>query len=156
MKTNWGLLAKATAVCGLAGVIGSFFTSGGITPWYSALAKPAWTPPSWVFAPVWTALYALMGVALYLVLAAKGGRERKAAIGLFAVQLVLNVAWSAAFFGARSILLGLAVIILLDAAIVATTIQFGRVDRRASMAMLPYLAWSLFATALNYGLWARN
>lgn len=141
----------------LAGFLGSIFTAESVSTWYTTLQKPAFTPPSWVFAPAWTLLYVLMGISLYLVW--KEGlekREVKIGIGIFSVQLVLNAAWSFLFFGLRSPLLGLLEIIPLWIAILATIIYFHRISKKASYLLVPYLTWTIFAALLNYYIFLLN
>ena len=152
-------LALAILGCEIVGASGSVFTATGLETWYATLERPALAPPNWVFAPVWTTLFVLMGVAVWLVWRRATGpdaRDARAALGAFALQFGLNVAWSAVFFGQQSIGGGLAVIAALWVAIVATTIAFARVDRRAAALLLPYLAWVSFAAYLNYGFWTLN
>lgn len=143
-------------LCELAGIVPSILTAEDVATWYPTLAKPWFTPPSWLFGPVWTTLYLLMGVALYLVWRRATGRIRRVALGAFAVQLLLNAGWTLTFFGAREIFGGLIVIVTLLAAIVVTIATFARVDRRAAALLVPYLLWVGFATALNYELWRLN
>lgn len=147
----------AIVICQLAGIIGSLFTTPAIPTWYAGLAKPALNPPSWVFGPVWTFLYALMGIAAFLVW--KQGWKRsevKIALGLFAFQLALNTLWSILFFGLENPAAGLIDIVLMWLAIVATIIAFARVSKTAAWLMLPYLAWVSFATYLNFSIWQLN
>lgn len=118
--------------------------------WFQSLAKPSIYPPPATFGIVWTILYALIGFALALVGAAHGARRRGLAIGLFAVQLALNLAWTPLFFGAYQITGALILLLVLDVAVIATTIVFWQVRRAAGLLMLPYLAWVLFATVLNW------
>jgi tryptophan-rich sensory protein len=156
----WQRLIKfvaAVGVCLLAGVVGGLFTSPAIPGWYAALNKPAFTPPNWVFAPAWTTLYVLMGLAAFLVWD-KGWRRPvvKPALGVFAAQLVLNVLWSILFFGARSPAAGLVDIVALWLAIGASIVLFRRVSAAAAVLMVPYLAWVTFATALNVAIVALN
>lgn len=153
---DWVVLVASVAVCELAGIVPSLLTADDVATWYPTLAKPAFTPPSWVFGPVWTTLYLLMGVALYLVWQSDRGRLRRAALALFAVQLVLNAGWTLVFFGERAIFGGLVVIVALLAAILATIATFARIDRRAAALLVPYLLWVSFATALNVELWRLN
>lgn len=153
---DWPALLVSVLVCELAGIVPSILTAGDVATWYPTLAKPWFTPPSWVFGPVWTTLYLLMGVALYLVWKRATGRLRRVALGVFALQLVLNAGWTLTFFGAREILGGLVVIVALLATILATMGAFARVDRRAAALLVPYLLWVGFATALNYELWRLN
>ncbi|TCD02214.1 tryptophan-rich sensory protein [Erythrobacteraceae bacterium CFH 75059] len=135
-------------------IVGLGFLSGQLgsadSPWFASLEKPAIYPPPATFGIVWTILYALMGVALALVLTARGARQRRLALGLFVVQLLLNLAWTPLFFGAYQINAALILLLALDVAVLATTIVFFRVRRSAGLLMLPYLAWVLFATVLNW------
>ncbi len=144
-------------ICEIAGVIGSIFTVASITTWYAALSKPLFSPPNWVFAPVWTILYALMGISLYLVWM-KGLKIKgvKPAINAFAVQLALNTTWSIIFFGAHSPFYAFINIVLLLAAIIWTMVEFYKVSKQAAYLMIPYLLWVLFATFLNYSIWMLN
>jgi tryptophan-rich sensory protein len=150
------VLLASVVVCELAGIIPSILTAEDVATWYPTLAKPAFTPPSWLFGPVWTTLYLLMGVALYLVWRSDRSRVRRVALAAFGVQLVLNAAWSLVFFGSRAIFGGLVVIVALLAVILATMALFARIDRRAAALLVPYLLWVGFATALNYELWRLN
>jgi tryptophan-rich sensory protein len=145
----WVLLSE------LAGLVGGVLTASAVQTWYPTLVQPAIAPPNWVFGPVWTALYALMGTAAFLVSRSSDARSRVALLA-FVAHLLLNVGWSAAFFGLQSPLYGLVVIVPLLAAIVAVTWLFDRVDRRAAALLLPYLAWTGFATYLNYRFWVLN
>lgn len=141
----------------LAGWIGSLATMPNIPTWYAGLAKPAFTPPGTVFPIVWTILYVLMGVAAWLVWRAPAPADlRRAGLAAWIVQLVLNVLWSFAFFGAHSPLAGMIVIVVLLAAIVVTILAFRRVSGWAAVLMLPYLAWVCFASVLNAAILALN
>lgn len=137
--------------------MGSVFTFSQIPTWYATLNQPSFNPPSWIFGPVWTTLYLLMGIALYLVWE-KGIKDAKAkqAVVLFGIQLVLNSLWSIIFFGLHNIPLALAEIVVLLAFIVATVVKFYRIRRLAAYLLLPYLAWSAFATFLTYSYWILN
>ncbi|WP_410766265.1 TspO/MBR family protein [Haloferax sp. DFSO60] len=146
---GWVILAQ------LAGVVGSVFTVTAIGSWYDTLVRPWFAPPNWVFGPVWVTLFTLMGVAAYLVSQSNSPRSRRALI-VFGGQLVVNVAWSAAFFGLESPALGLVVIVGLLGGILLTIWEFAQVDRRAALLLVPYLAWVAFATVLNYGFWSLN
>jgi tryptophan-rich sensory protein len=144
-------------ICELAGVAGSVFTYPSIGSWYASLEKPGFNPPNWLFAPVWTTLYALMGISLGLVWnlrTAKKGTDR--ALLVFAVQLVLNVLWSVVFFGAQSLIYGLAIIIVLWFVIAVTIVLFYRISRVAGLLLVPYICWVTIATLLNYYLWMLN
>lgn len=145
----------AVVVSELAGVAGSFFTISEIPTWYSTLTKPALNPPAWIFGPVWVTLYALMGISLWLVWKSNSS-EKKRAIWLFIVQLVLNAIWSPIFFGAHSIGNALVVIVLLWAAIVLTIFVFNKISKLAAWLLVPYILWVSFATYLNYAIWILN
>jgi benzodiazapine receptor len=150
-------LAVCIVVCEMAGVIGSIFTASSVTTWYQTVSKPSFTPPDSIFAPVWITLYALMGVAVYLVWREGTGKPYvKVCLIVFAVQLVLNVLWSLAFFGLRSPLAGLVVIVALWIAILATVVVFHRISGWATFLLVPYLAWVSFAGLLNAAIYALN
>jgi translocator protein len=152
MKINWMSFAAAIIICQLAGVVGSIFTFEAIPTWYSALTKPSFTPPSWVFGPVWISLYTLIGIALYLI----WQKKDQLALRLFSIQLVLNAAWSISFFGLRNPLLGLINIIILLIVLVATIIRFYKIDKNAAYLLVPYLLWGGFATILNLSIVLLN
>jgi tryptophan-rich sensory protein len=145
------------AICELAGLLGGIVTVPAVATWYPTLAKPSWTPPGWLFGPVWTVLYALMGIAAAHVWIrhrqTKGGRL---SLVLFGVQLALNCTWSFLFFGARVPGFAFAHIILLWIAILALVVWWWWLDRKASLLLLPYLAWVAFAGALNAVIWNLN
>jgi tryptophan-rich sensory protein len=156
MKKALGILVFVL-VCELAGVIGSVFTTPSIPGWYAGLAKPSFNPPNWVFAPVWTILYALMGLSAYLVYE-KGPRrtEVRKALGVFAGQLVLNALWSIVFFGAHMIFGAAVVIILLWVMILASIWLFSKISKTAAYLLIPYILWVSFATILNISLYVLN
>ena len=152
-----GSLVAAVLACEIAGASGVLLSGNGVSVWYPTLAKPAFTPPSWVFGPVWTTLFALLGVAAWLVWRAGiDARPVRVALAVFVVQYVVQVAWSGAFFGLRWPAGGLAVIAVLWLLVVATVAAFARVDRRAALLLVPYLAWVSFAAVLNYRIWRLN
>ncbi|MDX5337932.1 MAG: tryptophan-rich sensory protein [Cyclobacteriaceae bacterium] len=138
-----------------AGGLGAFFTFSSVRDWYLTLNRPSWNPPNWIFGPVWTVLYVLMGIACYLIWKS-AHPQKKQLLTLYFVQLGLNALWSPAFFGAESPILGLLVIIPLWAMIVICIIQFKKVSAWASGLMVPYLLWVSFATALNFAIWQLN
>jgi translocator protein len=142
-------LALWLALCVGGGAWIGVATQGGESPWYASLDKPSWTPPSWVFAPVWTTLYAAMGVAAWLVWREGGWRQQRMPLLVFLVQLTLNFAWSPFFFGLQQITWALVDIVALWLLIVLAIPVFGRVERAAAWLLAPYLAWVSFATALN-------
>lgn len=147
-----GFVLVCFAVAGIAGAV----TSDTVDTWYRTLDKPVFTPPDWVFAPVWTILYAAMAVAGWRVWRKVGFAGGRTALTLFAVQLLLNGAWSILFFRAHAISLALADIVLLWLAILATTVVFWRIDRVAGVLFLPYLLWVGYAAALNAAIWLQN
>jgi benzodiazapine receptor len=136
------------------GAFASVFTEPSISTWYARLLRPDFAPPNWVFAPVWTTLYALMAVAAWRVWRVVGLKSLE--IGAYAMQLIFNFAWSAIFFAGHRIGLALADIGLLFLLILITTVLFWRRDRIAGLLFLPYLAWTGFAAALNEAFWALN
>ncbi len=149
-------LILSIGICLGAGILGSFFTVSSIPTWYAALNKPSFSPPNFVFGPVWTILYILMGISLYLVLSGKRKGERGKAIQIFAVQLVLNVLWSIIFFGMRNPALAFVDIVALWIAIVVTIKYFYSISKVASYLLYPYLVWVSFAAILNYSIWVLN
>jgi benzodiazapine receptor len=153
---QWFALAAFLVLCFAAAAVGSLFTAQSVNTWYEGLAKPSWTPPDSLFAPVWTFLYLAMALAAWLVWRKRGLRGAPVALGLFFLQLVLNVAWSGLFFGMRSPLLGLLDIAVLWLAIVATLIAFWRINAFAGLLFVPYAAWVTYAGALNFAIWQLN
>lgn len=159
MKKNpWFLLVFCLIIPQLAGGLGTLFTTPSIGTWYAALNKPSFNPPNWIFGPVWTSLFLLMGFALYLVWKNTDAnlKDRNTAVILFFIQLVLNVLWSYFFFGLRNPFFGLIEIAIFWAAIFLTIIKFYKVSKPASYLMLPYLAWVSFASVLNFYIWRLN
>jgi benzodiazapine receptor len=144
------------ALCLAVAAIGGAVTATSVDSWYAALAKPSFNPPGWLFGPVWTALYLVMAFAAWRVWRARGLAGARAALGLWALQLALNLCWSFVFFGARMIGAALAEIAVLLLAILATLALFWRIDRMAGWLMVPYAAWVGFATILNAALWRLN
>lgn len=138
-----------------AAAIGSFVTTASLDPWYATLRKPEWTPSGAVIGAIWTVLYALMGVAAWLVWRVTGW-TLSLPLMLFAVQLVLNVLWSVLFFGLQNLAAGLVGILVLWVAVAATLVVFWRVIRWAGALFVPYLTWVTIATALNVTLWQMN
>ncbi len=157
MKIDWKVLIAAIIICNMAGIIGSFFTVSSVGSWYTTLNKPFFNPPSWVFGPVWTALYTMMGISLYIVWKKGIGKsEVKMAVSIFAVQLFLNTLWSIIFFGMRSPTLAFFEIIFLWVAIVFTIVKFYGVSKNAAYLLIPYILWVTFAAVLNFSIWMLN
>ncbi len=145
----------------LAGLIGSLFTSSSIPTWYAAINRPSLSPPNWVFGPVWTTLFILMGIGFYLVwkkwaVLPWTKRQKRLALVLFGVQLVLNTLWSIIFFGLQNPGGALIEIVFLWLAIAATIITFAKISRPAAWLLVPYILWVSFASYLNYAIWTLN
>ncbi|OGF45138.1 MAG: TspO protein [Candidatus Firestonebacteria bacterium RIFOXYA2_FULL_40_8] len=158
MKT--GNVLKLTAsivICELIGILGAIFTMPAVKSWYMEINKPSFNPPNWIFGPVWTTLYLLMGVALFLVWQ-KGlkNNEVKNAIIVFFIQLITNFLWSAVFFGGRSYAGGLITIIILWLLIMANIVMFYRISKPAGLILVPYILWVGFALILNYYIYILN
>jgi tryptophan-rich sensory protein len=154
---NISKLIIAIMISEFAGIIGSVFTTPSIPGWYSGIIKPDFNPPEWVFGPVWTTLFALMGIAAFLVW--KKGLDRrdvKIALGIFMGQLVLNTLWSIIFFGFKSPGVAFVEIIFLWLAILATIIAFAKISKPAAWLLVPYILWVSFAAYLNYSIYALN
>lgn len=147
----WAALLLSLLLVAAVSVFGSLFAPGD---WYQSLAKPAWTPPGWLFGPVWLALYLLMALAAWKVWIAVRGID--AALLVYLAQLLLNALWSWLFFGLQRIDLALADIVGLWLLIVATIVLFQRRDRLAAVLLWPYLAWVTYAAALNFEIWRLN
>ena len=150
-------LVSSVMVCFLAGGVGSIFTVSSIPTWYAHLNKPFFSPPNWIFGPVWTLLYLLMGVSFYLIWI-KGFKTKKVrdAVILFAIQLMLNAIWSPVFFGYKNLLLALVIIVAMIFYVVKTILAFSKIDKKASYLLYPYLAWISFASILNFSVWFLN
>jgi tryptophan-rich sensory protein len=149
-------LAGFVLVCFTVSAFGGWVTAGSVATWYPTLAKPAFNPPDWVFAPVWSVLYLMIAIAGWRMWRRRGlGGARRALIA-YALQLALNLAWSLIFFGGRMIGAALAEIVVLLAAIFVTAGLFWRIDRVAAMLLLPYASWAAFAALLNAALWRLN
>lgn len=152
--TSFLLLVLAIVLCELAGALGAVFTRSAIPTWYRTLSKPKLNPPSWVFGPVWTTLYALMGVSVWLIW--KSAPLSNIALCIFALQLALNAAWSYIFFGMKRVGLALVDIVLLWLSIVLTIVVFIPISALATWLLAPYLVWVSFASYLNYSIWKLN
>lgn len=156
-STVWKPALVGVLICEGVGLLAAWATQTSVTTWYPTLAKPGFTPPDWLFGPVWTILYAMMGVAAALVWQRRTeDAMSQSALVLFGVQLLLNGAWSFAFFGARSPGLGLIVIVALWGALAWTTERFFRVRAAAGWLLVPYLLWVTYAGALNLSIWLLN
>jgi tryptophan-rich sensory protein len=148
---NIGRIALVVAACLLVGALSGIATQTSVDTWYATLNKPSFNPPNWIFGPVWTLLYLLMGVAAGLVWTRGGGRaETKKALVLFAFQLLLNASWSLVFFGLQMPLAALIILVALLALIVLTALAFRKVVPAAAYLLVPYLLWVAFAGILNF------
>lgn len=152
-KINLKLLIFSLAVCFLAGGVGSYFTAPSIAGWYSSLNKPFFNPPNFLFGPVWSILYILMGISLYLVITTKAAPKKKTeqarGVKFFLLQLGLNTLWSILFFGMRNPLFAYVEIIFLLGAIFLTGYSFYSVNKKAGLMLIPYFLWVSFASVLN-------
>jgi benzodiazapine receptor len=150
-------LVVSILVCQLAGAIGGLFTASSVDTWYAALTKPAFNPPNWLFSPVWITLYALMGVAFFLVWRRGLQTEGvKIALIVFGLQLALNTLWSLLFFGLKMPFPAFIDIVILLCLILMTLLKFKKVSRLAGLLLAPYLLWVSFAAVLNFFLWYLN
>jgi len=162
-KNDWLKLISAIIICQGAGLIGSLFTFSAIPNWYQTISKPAFQPSNWLFGPVWTTLYVLMGISAFLIWSsfakATEGQVRKKikiALIIFGAQLVLNALWSIIFFGANKIGWAFAELVVLWLMIVLTMIVFAKISKPAMYLLLPYILWVSFASFLNFTLWQLN
>lgn len=141
----------------LVGGIAGFFTASSVKTWFTTLNKPSFNPPSYVFAPVWTTLYIMMGIAFYLVwIKASDTTRKRKAMTVYFIQLLLNFCWSFLFFYSERPDLAFIDIVLLWISIVATLVLFYRISRPAGWLLIPYLLWVSFASALNFAIWQLN
>lgn len=154
MKINYFKLITSIVICQLAGIIGAFFTTPYIKTWYAGLNKPSFNPPNWIFGPVWTTLFVLMGIALYLVWT--NDKNTIQARKIFALQLALNVLWSYLFFAMQRPGFAFFEIIFLWVAILYTIISFYKISKWAGYLLVPYILWVSFAAFLNFSIWIIN
>ena len=154
---QWIKLLGSFIICFGAAALGSFFTFESISTWYSTINKPWFNPPNWVFGPVWTLLYSLMAVSLYLVWK-QGLKDKKveSAVATFLISLILNIVWSLLFFGLHAPALAFVEIILLAMSIAATINAFSKLSKNAGLLLYPYLLWVCFASILNAFVWQLN
>ncbi|MBD3252640.1 tryptophan-rich sensory protein [Candidatus Pacearchaeota archaeon] len=150
------LLVFSILICLAAGFIGSFFTSSAIPEWYSSLNKPFFNPPNWVFAPVWTILYVLMGISLYFILVTKKQKIKRLTLFFFFIQLLLNTLWSILFFGLKNPVIAFVEILFLWGFILLTIIYTYKISRISSYLLIPYILWVSFAGILNISIILLN
>ena len=158
LQRDTAFAVLALGVVAATSILGQIATYPNLAPWYAGLVKPSFNPPNWIFAPVWTTLYALMAFALWRILRVRmpSGMHRRYMVGLFFLLLALNAAWSWMFFWAHSPLLGLINIVPQLGVVITTVVNFARVDRLAAFCLLPLAAWVAFAGVLNTAIWLLN
>lgn len=150
-------LAGWIFLCEAVGIAGSLFTASSVSSWYPTLQKPVFSPPNWIFGPVWVTLYALMGIAAYRISGLGTKRkEVRNAIGLFLVNLFFNAIWSPVFFGARNIPLAFIIIAAMWVSLIGVIFRYQNLDKPSAYLVLPYFLWVSFAMVLNYHLWLLN
>jgi len=152
---KWTRFIIAILICQMAGIIGSLATFSAITDWYVKLQSPSFTPPNWLFGPVWLTLYTLMGISLFWIWE-KDLKKNKKALYIFGTQLFLNALWSFLFFGFHLLFYSLIEITLLWITIVLTIFSFLKISRKAGLILIPYIAWVSIALTLNYYIWILN
>lgn len=155
-KQLWVSFIVFIILCFIVEVIGGFWTKQTVSTWYPTLIKPSWTPPDWIFGPVWSCLYIMIAVSGWLIYRAEHSAKRTIALILYGSQLALNFIWSFLFFSLRSPGLGLIDISLLFLLISLTIIQAWAVRPLSSLLLIPYLLWIMYATSLNGGIWLLN
>jgi translocator protein len=156
LSSPWKFII-AVFICEAVGIVSGLLTQNEMTTWFSSLNKPSWNPPAYLFSPVWTTLYFLMGVSLWLVWKSNAPETQKLRAELtFALQLFLNFMWSILFFKCHSPALAFVDIILMIVTILMTIGRFARMSKLAAWLLVPYLMWVCFATVLNYRIWAMN
>jgi translocator protein len=155
-RGSWISLVPFVVVCFTAAAIGALFTNTSVNTWYAQLRRPEWTPPNWIFGPVWTTLYLMMAFSAWLVWRSSTWSESAAALTLFCVQLILNSLWSVIFFGLRRVGAAFGEVLILWMMIVATAVAFLPFSLLAAWLLFPYLAWVGFASYLNFRIWQMN
>ncbi len=153
---KWLSLTFCIGICLVVQAIASMLTVVSVNDWYQTLEKPSWTPPGWVFGPVWTYLYLSMGVAVWLVWEQRESQNIKPALILFGVQLILNALWSGLFFAMQNIGAAFIEIVFLWGSILLTMILFWKIQRIAGWLFIPYLLWVSYAASLTFALWRLN
>lgn len=148
-------LILSILLCQSVGIMGSIFTVSGLV-WYETLQKPAFTPPNMVFGPVWTTLYTLAGISLYLVLQKETKQKKLTALIFFGILLIMNPVWIFSFFTLQNLPLALGVIFTIDLLAIITTYLFAKISKDSAILFIPYIYWILFATALNFVVWQLN
>lgn len=154
---DWLKFIISIVIVWIAGGLGSLFTASSVSTWFTTLVKPSFSPPNWLFGPVWTILYFMIGVSLFLVCTTKANKNlKKKAYWIFGIQLVLNTMWSIAFFGAKNPGFAFVVIVLLWIAILLNIIEFYKIKKFAGYLLIPYILWVSFASVLNLAIFLLN
>lgn len=153
---NWMKLVISLVLPQLAGLSGALFTETGEGTWYRSIERPSWNPPSWLFAPVWTTLYVLMGIAFYLIWRTQASPQRNRAMGLWVAQLVLNFFWTIVFFKLHEPGWAKVEIAVLWFMILLTIFAFARINKLAAWLLVPYISWVSFASILTFTIWQMN
>jgi benzodiazapine receptor len=155
-RESWMSLLPFVVICFAAAGVGSLFTSSSVNTWYTQLRRPEWTPPNWIFGPVWRTLYLMMAISAWLVWRGSDSPASKFALTLFAIQLVLNTLWSIVFFGLHKVGPAFGEILLLWMMIIATAVAFLPLSLLAAWLLIPYIVWVAFASYLNFRIWQMN
>lgn len=155
MEIDWAILITCIVLCNIIGALGAIWTSSDRS-WYDGIKKPSFTPPGGVIGAIWTLLFTLIGISLYLVWTSPSSSIRLIALILFAVQFVFNVAWSYLFFRLNKPFLSFIEILILLGLIIATAFYFFKIDKNAGYLLIPYFLWVSFASFLNYSIWKLN
>ncbi len=156
VSNNWKL-AICIIICQATGIISGLLTNTQNNDWYDKIVKPSWNPPGYLFGPVWTILYFLMGISLWLIWKSNGLESQKVeACLIFAIQLFLNFWWTILFFKLHSPIAAFAEIIVMIALIILTIYKFSKISKTAAWLLVPYISWVCFAAILNYNLWKLN
>lgn len=155
-QKSWISLLLFVLLCLFLGFVGSVWTRETVTTWYPALIKPSWTPPNWVFGPVWTLLYLMIAMSGWLIYQAENSQNRSIALGFYTIQLFLNFIWPLLFFSLQNPLWGLIDILLLCLFISLTILKAWEVRPIAAVLLIPYLFWVVYAASLNAGVWLLN
>lgn len=156
MKKLWKLIFSIF-ICHAAGIIGALFTTPNIEPWYNFLNQPSFSPPNWLFGPVWLTLYTLMGISFYLIWQQSKTQPAAQQAGqLFLIHLIFNALWSPIFFGLQQIGLAFAIIIIIEFFIILLFFKFYKISKIAAYLLIPYFLWVSFASILNFSLWILN
>ena len=155
MKSVYAKIILCVIICTSLGFLSGISTADSIANWFQFVKKPSWNPPSWLFAPVWTLLYILMGISVALIWHSNS-KNKKTAIVLFIIQFILNIAWSIIFFNQHMPGLAFIEIIVMLVFIILTTVSFYKINKTAAYLLLPYICWVSFATVLNGTIWFLN